>query len=109
MPSLRYCRGASRHASHCVTKPAHAVPVFLLLVKLSCSCFINCTLRDLPTSKRLLCPQLGAVELLDEEMVRAVNKYADMDLPESPCLLFKFSGEYVEDWCSWVVRVSMSN
>eukprot|EP01134_Creolimax_fragrantissima_P005308 CFRG5308T1 len=36
--------------------------------------------------------QLGAVELLDEEMVKATNKYMGMSLTESPCLLFKFTG-----------------
>jgi hypothetical protein len=68
--------------------------------------------------------QLGAVELLDEEMVHAVNKYADMDLPESPCLLFKFTGEYAHGngqrsaqrcafmglsflWFRWVCRRSV--
>ena len=35
---------------------------------------------------------LGAVELMDEEMVRAVNHYAGMELPEVPCVLFKFTG-----------------
>ncbi|KNC75017.1 hypothetical protein SARC_12449, partial [Sphaeroforma arctica JP610] len=36
--------------------------------------------------------QLGAVELLDEEMVRATNQYMGMELSESPCLLIKFAG-----------------
>jgi D-lactate dehydrogenase (cytochrome) len=36
--------------------------------------------------------QLGAVELLDEEMVRAVNQYSALGLPEKPTILFKFTG-----------------
>lgn len=36
--------------------------------------------------------QLGAIELLDEEMVKAVNKYSAVGLPEKPTILFKFTG-----------------
>ncbi len=32
--------------------------------------------------------QLGAVELFDEKMVVAVNKYRGLDLPEMPCVSF---------------------
>lgn len=35
---------------------------------------------------------LGAVELMDEEMVRAVNNYSGMRLPVKPTILFKFTG-----------------
>eukprot|EP01113_Clastostelium_recurvatum_P044012 TRINITY_DN7377_c0_g1_i4.p1 TRINITY_DN7377_c0_g1~~TRINITY_DN7377_c0_g1_i4.p1 ORF type:complete len:544 (-),score=128.86 TRINITY_DN7377_c0_g1_i4:1-1632(-) len=35
---------------------------------------------------------LGAVELLDEEMVKAVNQHSGLDLPITTCLLFKFTG-----------------
>lgn len=36
--------------------------------------------------------QLGAIELLDEVMVKAVNKYSALGLPEKPTILFKFTG-----------------
>lgn len=36
--------------------------------------------------------QLGAIELLDENMVDAVNKYSGLQLPRTPCILFKFTG-----------------
>lgn len=36
--------------------------------------------------------QLGAIELMDEEMVRAVNQYAGMNLPLKPTIFFKFTG-----------------
>ncbi|CEM24471.1 unnamed protein product [Vitrella brassicaformis CCMP3155] len=36
--------------------------------------------------------QMGAIELFDNEMVKAVNNYAGMTLPEKPMLLLKFTG-----------------
>lgn len=38
--------------------------------------------------------QLGAIEIMDEVMVKAVNKYSALDLPEKPTILFKFTGTY---------------
>lgn len=42
---------------------------------------------------------LGAIELMDEEMVKAVNNYAGMSLPTMPTILFKFTGteSHVQD------------
>ncbi|OSX80557.1 hypothetical protein BU14_0049s0001 [Porphyra umbilicalis] len=36
--------------------------------------------------------QMGAIELLDEKMVAAVNDYSSMSMPLTPCILFKFTG-----------------
>ncbi|CAN8066790.1 unnamed protein product, partial [Agarophyton chilense] len=36
--------------------------------------------------------QMGAIEIMDEEMVRAVNKYSGLELPLKPTILFKFTG-----------------
>lgn len=36
--------------------------------------------------------QLGAIEIMDEEMVRAVNNYSGLGLPAKPTILFKFIG-----------------
>lgn len=37
--------------------------------------------------------QLGAIELLDEEMAACLNSYStNLGLPEMPCILFKFTG-----------------
>lgn len=36
--------------------------------------------------------QMGAIELLDDEMIKACNLYSGTDLPESTCILFKFTG-----------------
>lgn len=43
--------------------------------------------------------QLGAIEIMDEVMVKAVNKYSALGLPEKPTILFKFTGtkSHVED------------
>jgi len=35
---------------------------------------------------------IGRVELLDKALVRAINAYSKLDLPETPLLLFEFSG-----------------
>lgn len=35
---------------------------------------------------------LGAIEIMDEEMVKAVNNYSGMSLPAKPTILFKFIG-----------------
>ena len=35
---------------------------------------------------------IGRVELLDEALVRALNAYSKLDLPQTPLLLFEFSG-----------------
>jgi D-lactate dehydrogenase (cytochrome) len=35
---------------------------------------------------------MGAIELLDEVMVKACNEYSGMSLVEKPCILFKFTG-----------------
>lgn len=42
---------------------------------------------------------LGAIEIMDEEMVKAVNKYSGMQLPLKPTILFKFTGteSHVQD------------
>lgn len=37
---------------------------------------------------------LGAIEIMDEVMVKAVNKYAGLELPMKPTILFKFTGTY---------------
>lgn len=36
--------------------------------------------------------QLGAIEIMDEEMCKAVNNYSGLDLPLKPTILFKFTG-----------------
>jgi D-lactate dehydrogenase (cytochrome) len=36
--------------------------------------------------------QLGAIEIMDEVMVKAVNQYSALGLPEMPTILFKFAG-----------------
>lgn len=36
--------------------------------------------------------QMGAIEIMDEEMVKAVNNYAGLKLPLKPTILFKFTG-----------------
>lgn len=36
--------------------------------------------------------QLGAIEIMDEEMVMAVNNYSSLGLPEKPTIFFKFTG-----------------
>lgn len=36
--------------------------------------------------------QLGAIEIMDEEMVRAVNKNSNLTLPIKPTIFFKFTG-----------------
>eukprot|EP00177_Eucheuma_denticulatum_P002622 GFKZ01004706.1.p2 GENE.GFKZ01004706.1~~GFKZ01004706.1.p2 ORF type:complete len:554 (+),score=87.48 GFKZ01004706.1:432-2093(+) len=42
---------------------------------------------------------LGAIEIMDEEMVKAVNKYSGTDFPMKPTILFKFTGteSHVQD------------
>eukprot|EP00173_Palmaria_palmata_P002418 Plantae.Rhodophyta-Palmaria_palmata.ctg2553.p1 GENE.Plantae.Rhodophyta-Palmaria_palmata.ctg2553~~Plantae.Rhodophyta-Palmaria_palmata.ctg2553.p1 ORF type:complete len:474 (+),score=123.95 Plantae.Rhodophyta-Palmaria_palmata.ctg2553:88-1422(+) len=43
--------------------------------------------------------QMGAIEIMDEVMVKAVNKYSALELPEKPTILFKFTGteSHVQD------------
>lgn len=43
--------------------------------------------------------QLGAIEIMDEEMIKAVNNYSSLGLPENPTIFFKFTGTkaHVED------------
>lgn len=43
--------------------------------------------------------QLGAIEIMDEEMVKAVNNYSNLGLPPKPTIFFKFTGTraHVED------------
>lgn len=43
--------------------------------------------------------QMGAIEIMDEVMIKAVNKYSALGLPEKPTILFKFTGtkSHVED------------
>lgn len=36
--------------------------------------------------------QMGAIEIMDEEMVMAVNNYSNLGLPEKPTIFFKFTG-----------------
>lgn len=36
--------------------------------------------------------QLGAIEIMDEEMIKAVNKFSSVGLPENPTIFFKFTG-----------------
>lgn len=36
--------------------------------------------------------QLGAIEIMDEQMVRAVNNYSNLTLPPKPTIFFKFTG-----------------
>lgn len=43
--------------------------------------------------------QLGAIEIMDEEMIKAVNNYSNLGLPQMPTIFFKFTGTkpHVED------------
>lgn len=43
--------------------------------------------------------QLGAIEIMDEEMIKAVNMYSNLGLPAKPTIFFKFTGtqSHVED------------
>lgn len=43
--------------------------------------------------------QLGAIEIMDEEMIKAVNNYSNLGLPPMPTIFFKFTGTkaHVED------------
>lgn len=36
--------------------------------------------------------QLGAIEIMDEEMIKAVNKYSNLGLPSKTTIMFKFIG-----------------
>lgn len=36
--------------------------------------------------------QLGAIEIMDEEMVKAVNNFSGLSLPAKPTIFFKFTG-----------------
>lgn len=36
--------------------------------------------------------QLGAIEIMDEEMIKAVNNYSSLELPPKPTIFFKFIG-----------------
>ena len=36
--------------------------------------------------------QMGAIEIMDDEMCKAVNKYSGLNLPHKPTIFFKFTG-----------------